>query len=320
VTAFTSFLPNQPTRALVWIPSSNTLVDLHPLGYKSSAVSATNGFTQAGFGAISPNGPTHAVLWSGSADSAVDINPAGATFSQAEGISPDGQVVGTATFGGFNHAILWLGTDAIDLHPATGYFETHAARTDGIHQVGGGSTPGGTGWEALVWSGSADSVINLHPSGYSASAALNVRGPQVVGYAAVGDEQLLHAALWDLTTGTFADLNGSLLQSAALATDVSTQVGSGQVSADGTVHAALWHGTADSYIDLHALLPGNYNYSRATGIDADGNISGVAFNADTRSYEAVVWLVPEPAGLLPVVAGALTLTRRRRRGMDSRPR
>jgi probable HAF family extracellular repeat protein len=307
--------PSGPTHAFLWTPSSGSLVDLQPPGFKSSATSGTNGVTQVGYGSLLPNGPTHAMRWSGSADTAEDINPDGATASQADGISADGQIVGEATLGGSTHAILWSGGDVIDLHPATGYTQTHAASTDGSHQVGGGAAPGAVGWQALVWSGSADSVVNLHPNGYATSAAMNLWGTQVVGYAgqaAPNDGQIVHAAIWDLATGTFADLNGDLVQSALLATNGSTQVGTIQTSADGIIHAALWYGTADSYVDLHALLPGNYNYSRATGIDADGNISGVAYNVDAGRFEAVAWLVPEPTGLAFLVAAALAVTRRRR--------
>lgn len=315
VTAEAPPIPTGLTHAFLWTPSSDSLVDLQPAGFKSTTVSATNGATQVGFGTLLPNGPTHAMRWSGSAESAVDINPPGASYSQAEGISADGQIVGSANFGTSIHATLWTNDNVIDLHPATGYTQTHAARTDGTHQVGGGVVPGASGWQALVWSGSADSVVNLHPDGYVASAAISLSGPQVVGYASLAgpyDGQILHAAIWNLTTDTFADLNGDFAQSALLATNGTTQVGSSQISPNGPIHAALWHGASDTYFDLHTLLPDNYDYSRATGIDADGNISGVAYNSAAGRYEAVVWLVPEPSGLAFLFAAVSTLTRRSR--------
>jgi len=55
------------------------------------------------------------------------------------------------------------------------------------------------------------------------------------------------------------------------------QVGWGAGPATGNqVHALLWAGSAASVVDLHAFLPPGFTSSQALGIDADGNIVGVA--------------------------------------------
>ena len=60
------------------------------------------------------------------------------------------------------------------------------------------------------------------------------------------------------------------------------QVGDGWVGPMGAIgsvrHALVWSGTADSVVDLNQFLPAGYTHAVATGIDANGNVVGYAYN------------------------------------------
>jgi PEP-CTERM motif len=159
--------------ALLWSGTASSAVDLNPtnLGILDGSVAiGTNSTQQVGYAIIAPSNFAHAILWSGTAASAVDLNPSGITDSQANGLSGNqqvGQGSGSETGGlGIDHALLWTGTaaSATDLNPTnlSGYTHSSASATNGISQVGGGSgsaTGGKT--EALLWSDTANSAINL---------------------------------------------------------------------------------------------------------------------------------------------------------------
>lgn len=75
----------------------------------------------------------------------------------------------------------------------------------------------------------------------------------------------------------------------------------------------LWGGSADSALDLHLLLSSRFRSSRATSIDDDGNVYGVAF--DMEGYcTAVMWTpVPEPGMAMIMICAAPILAISRRR-------
>jgi hypothetical protein len=103
---------------------------------------------------------------SGTAGSAVVLHPRGFTHSFAEGVSGNEQVgYGFNAFegDGYARALLWRGTanSVINLQPAE-YLTTSAYATNGTHQVGSGSTPDSGQSHALRWSGTADSLMDLH--------------------------------------------------------------------------------------------------------------------------------------------------------------
>lgn len=104
-------------RALLWHPSTESVVQLHPAGYVSSIALATNGVQQGGW-ATDTAGLMHAILWSGTADSALDISPAGYTDTRITGMSTefqagDGWVGGPAnTPGAVHHGLVWQGNSA----------------------------------------------------------------------------------------------------------------------------------------------------------------------------------------------------------------
>jgi hypothetical protein len=185
-------------RAFLW--TSRSVVDLHPSGFRSSLAYATDGAQQVGIGDLIA-GNRHALLWSGSANSVVDLHPGSEEcFSEAHGVS-DGQQVGYVRCGAAGRAALWTGSaeSVIDLHPR-GFDTSQASAVAAGRQVGYGSTSrqfegyGSTLVHALLWSGTADSVVDLHtflPAGFRNSLAHGIDASGNIIGQADG-----HAILW----------------------------------------------------------------------------------------------------------------------------
>ncbi len=168
---------NGRSHALLWSGSAASAVDLHPARFTESYASGIYGTQQVGYGYGMNTGFFYrALLWSGTAASVVNLNPPGFNETIARGIyggQQVGQGYGSAT-GGNTHALLWSGSaaSAIDLNPA-GFTSSVAVNCTSSSrwslflprriQVGYGSGPATGGNEhALLWSGTAASVIDLH--------------------------------------------------------------------------------------------------------------------------------------------------------------
>ena len=171
---------------------------------------------------------------------------------------------------------------------------------------------------AILWTGTAQSFVDINPVDHGSSSALAVSGDQIAGVSAPPGANS-HAAIWSISAHAFTDLTPSPasgpdnFQAAALDTNGFQQVGWIQDLAG--IRAQLWSGSAQSAVNLHALLPGTFTNSWATSIDVQGNIYGIATDSD-NSVHAIEWAqsaVPEPAsaGILLTLA-PLTLLRRRR--------
>jgi hypothetical protein len=146
---------------------------------------------------------------------------------------------------------------------------------------------------ASLWSGTANSCVDLNPPGAEQSQASAVDGDQVVGSAKEVND-MGHARLWyrEGDTWVCVDLHppGLNERSAAFAVDGGEQVGI--VFDNGPYHAALWRGTADSYVDLHAFLPSNFEWSMAVGISHDAGytyVVGYGWNGKRQRQEALMW-------------------------------
>jgi hypothetical protein len=194
-----------------------------------------------------------------------------------------------------------------------GFVRSFALSTDGQHQVGDGTLPGAQ--HALLWSGTAASAVDLHPTnlaGFDSSTADGVSGSQQVGYASgSGTSGKNHALLWTGTAASAVDLHPTSLTgfdtSEALGTNGANQVGYAFNSSTLVQDAVLWSGTAVSAIDLSLLLPFASTDSTAFTIDPEGNIWGTATDS-TGAIHAVEWSpVPEPAGWFLLAAGAAAL-------------
>jgi hypothetical protein len=272
-----------------------------------------------------------AALWLGSAGSRVDLNPSQWTQSAAAGVG-GGRQVGSATRsvvctekkgqcpGGVRtefHPFMWSGSaaSAVDLTPlGLGFGAGRALATDGLQQVGIGFQVIGvnafSGPFAVVWSGAADSAVNLNPPDASTSQANGVYGGQQVGYGYVPSRALL----WNGSADTKVELHPAGFESSvANATNGVQQVGSGFVG-DGSAgvphrHALVWSGSAESAVDLNQFLPPGYTDAAANGIDAAGNVVGWASRGPSdvpANVHAIMW---KPVASDAVFAQALALSR-----------
>lgn len=306
--------------AVLWNGSAASVIDLG-----AGTASAIGDGQQAG------SANNHAALWLGSAGSRVDLNPAQWTQSVAAGVG-GGRQVGSATRsvvcttkkgqcpGGVRtefHPFMWSGSaaSAVDLTPlALGFGAGRALATDGVQQVGIGYQVIGvnafSGPFAVVWSGAADSAVNLNPPDSSTSQANGVYAGQQVGYGYVPNRALL----WKGSADTKVELHPAGYESSvANATNGVQQVGSGFVgdaSANATHrHALVWSGSAESAVDLNKFLPPGYTDAAATGIDAAGNVVGWASKGSSdvpANVHAVMW---KPVAPDAVFAQTLALSR-----------
>jgi hypothetical protein len=139
---------------------------------------------------------------------------------------------------------------------------------------------------AVMWSGTAASAIDLHPSGFDASAALATDGIQQGGWAysaSAAGGSYLHAMMWLGSAASAVDLQpAGFVDTLVSAMGATTQVGEGWTAGafqfGSYRHALAWSGSAASVIDLNQFLPAGYLNATATGIDELGNIVGYAYN------------------------------------------
>jgi hypothetical protein len=182
---------------------------------------------------------------------------------------------------------LGLTYKAIDLTPS-GSNHSHVYGTSGTQQVGYCYDPT-TGKHALLWNGSADSFIDLTPSGFGA-AAWGTNGTQQVGDgsgSATGGKE--HALLWNGSSDSYVDLNPSwLTESYGRGISGSQQVGFGYGPNTGALfyyHALLWSGTAASCVDLN---PSGFNYSRAWATNGAQQV-GHGYVSSISDMHALLW-------------------------------
>jgi len=178
------------------------------------------------------------------------------------------------------HAMLWHGTaaSAVDLHPTATdmngtqlYYASFALSVSGSQQVGYADVASDYVKHAILWSGTATSAIDLHPS-----------------------------LLGEDSASVAFDTNGNM--------QVGVGVGSATSSA---YHAMLWRGTADTAIDLNGLLPFGAFLSTAMTIDAQGDIFGTATDYSGHVHAVEWVPVPEPStAALAAIGGAIWLAGR----------
>lgn len=160
------------------------------------------------------------------------------------------------------------------LHPA-GAGESYAYSVHGTQQ--GGQT---TGPRAGIWSSSAESFVDLHPtrSGEVArdSLIVSTNGTQQVGFAYFNSDMITHASLWSNTAASWTSLHPTrAIESYARSIAGSQQAGYADF---GTVrHAGLWTGTAGSWVDLHPAEASRSDANATSGTQQVGfaEIGGV---------------------------------------------
>lgn len=220
---------------------------------------------------------THAFLWTGNSPTPIDLHPANWTYSWAhatDGIHQVGYVEGQNPPYSNRRAALWSGTpeSLVLLSPLSDWGFSEAVAIAGNQQVGfvdssfcgngtGSATDGGGGCtyriHAMVWSGTPESRVDLHPTalaganapGDQRSRALDTDGASQVGYV-----------------------------------DLILPLGGGSYTSE--THALLWHGTGTSAIDLH---PQGWDASYAYGVK---NNTQVGYGIETAGFSditAFVW-------------------------------
>lgn len=150
---------------------------------------------------------------------------------------------------------------AIDLHPTAYAFSIGWGIGDG-EQAGqseiSNTRPGPV--HALLWRGTALSVVDLHPSGFTQSAARATSGGVQTGWG--NAPQGRHALKWLGSAASVVDLHPSgFVSSEAFSVSGDHIVGAGFVQLD-TPHALLW--TSGGVVDLH---PSGFTTSSANGTD-----------------------------------------------------
>lgn len=189
------------------------------------------------------------------------------------------------------HAMVLNGSVAVDLHPTSlppdsPYFGVPGAvintrsmvfSNDGITQVGEFINT------AVLWTSTPDSMTNLHPAGYLASAALAIHGGQQAGWATTsasnggrrGIQQTFnvqHAILWFGSATNFTDLHTPTFDgSIANSLNGAFQGGYGINASNGQTQALLWAGSAASVINLH---PQAYTSSNVNAVWSNGTAVG----------------------------------------------
>ncbi|MGA2582381.1 MAG: PEP-CTERM sorting domain-containing protein [Tepidisphaeraceae bacterium] len=237
-------------------------------------------------------GVQSALLWN-AAGSAAALGPTGYMYAEANGTDGPQQVgdAYTASQLRSDHALLWSGTAAsvVDLTPTNASLEI----TDSVAYGVSGGQQVGYGWggdgisqvanQALLWTGSAASAVDLGPG-----IAYGTDGTQQVGESANG------ATLWTDTAASVVSLNPTnpslgITGSVAYGVGGNQQVGYGFGSGTGNAdHALLWTGTAASAVDLNPTSDG---FADTFASDTNGSVQvGDGYGSATGDQDnALAW-------------------------------
>jgi probable HAF family extracellular repeat protein len=183
------------------------------------------------------------------------------------------------------HAVTYTATL---LHPDD-FIESSAIGVSNASQVGNGNSPDFAGpAHAMLWTGSAASVVDLNPTDFFSSYATGATTTTQVGYGSgttTGFNN--HAVLWTGTAGSVVDLHpAGFTFSYALDVSGSNQVGYGYKPIDNGSHALLWSGTAASKVDLN---PSGFTESYANGISGNSQVGYGIASSTGDSAHALLW-------------------------------
>jgi hypothetical protein len=157
-------------------------------------------------------------------------------------------------------------------------------------QAGAGTLERNGAYHALLWQGTAESVVDLHVTDYSATYVWDAVGDGQVGWGAFGPANFpesYHALLWRGTAGSVVDLHpAGYITTFAIGGGESVQAGYGisEIMPD-ISHALLWHGTAESVVDLH---PAGFKGSIAVAAAGIWQV-GRGYYPDERQERALAW-------------------------------
>ena len=137
---------------------------------------------------------------------------------------------------------------------------------------------------ALLWEGTAKSLIDLHPAGWDASYAMATDGNRQVGWrerhtGLTGQ----FATMWNGSSKNWVDLHDPFYsETNALGVAGDMQVGFGFLQGGGT-RAVMWRNTAESIVSLH---PQGFDRSWAWATDGANQ---VGFAQQTNARHAALW-------------------------------
>lgn len=298
-------------RPVLW-NKDHVAIDITPASRTSGQVFGMSSDRQVGY-AASPN-VYHAAAWRGTAESYVNLNPAGFRSSYAYAVRGDqiagfGQVITT----GEPHAVMWTGpTDTFtDLHNNTLAVRSYAYATDGEYQ-GGTAAFRDVGEVAALWHGSADTMINMHPSwNGSPNSQINGMAPGVqVGQIGIGP-YLWHGTPESAKRMTPAGYSGGEMH----ATDGVHHVG--DVGKNGTGWAGIWMSDdPNSFVNLAEMVSTNLWSSHARAIYSDSErivvVGQVRIGLGVE--QGVVWVqeLPAPGAAALMLMGVVVMGRRKR--------
>jgi hypothetical protein len=231
--------------------------------------------------------------------------------------------VGSETWGdGTEHAVLWsAGGTATELDP------TDLGSVDGSQimgefgnqQVGSFGEMGYSYFQAVLWTGTPGSAVDLNPSqlGMFSSRAMGTDGSQQVGAGLVGSisDHISHAVMWNGSAGSAVDLNptdlGSDVGSLGFGIYGNQEVGE-YGSATMPLHAVLWSGSASSAIDLAPL---DMQQAFSVALATNGNEQVGEVRPTGGSEQAYLWYGTaasatdlNPTGLVGVDSSAAVAT------------
>jgi hypothetical protein len=199
--------------ALTWSGSAGSVLDMHPSQFAVSRIAYAHDSHQVGIASLDPGGflqgnrgNNRALLWTDGVAGATDLHPAGHTFSEAFGTYNDVQV-GVVD----SEAALWRGTAKSYVNlakPGTWFSEAHGVFGDmqiGYANVGPDELNSES--HALVWFGTAESAIDIHPDGFLRSRAFAVSAWGIAGVAGGSNPFDIHAVAWLGPEREFLDLS-----------------------------------------------------------------------------------------------------------------
>jgi hypothetical protein len=196
---------------------------------------------------------------------------------------------GTSIGTGNTGAQMWGAADeVIDLHPV-GYDFSEGYGLGKNTQVGVGGLSNRR--HALLWRGSADSVIDLHSSQFLRTAAFDTNGEQQVGNGQVpvpGTFSQTHALLWSGTAQSVVDLNpAGFFYSVAGAISSTHQFGYGENPSIREYHALMWTGSPESAVDLN---PSGFIDSLITGASESSQVGSGTGPITNEHTHALLWV------------------------------
>jgi hypothetical protein len=154
----------------------------------------------------------------------------------------------------------------VNLHPA-GYDHSSAAGISGDSQVGNGLTSAGAS-HALLWYGTAASVVDLHPDRAEGSFAHDVEGDVQVGSITLSVAELInHAYVWRGSAESGMDLH-SLLGGLGPDFIISDALAIGD---NGTIYGVAVDASARYAVAWTPIPPIDGDF------DEDGDVDGVDF-------------------------------------------